>query len=157
MGVRQTGDDTMEVYINHWSFDAEDLANAGVFWVSMPWEIMYATERIVIDGRAEFSDTEAQAHGVPWLSLVDPDDVALVREYLASFLEEGTVPIHLEGMDPEYYADRYRAAISWIDEYGHAFVDSGPFVLASLDNEAGTAVLSAFRDESYPYPLGDMV
>ena len=154
VGVRPTGDDTMEVYINYWSFDADDLADAGVFWVSMPWEIFYAMERIVIDDRAEFSDTEAQAHGVPWLSLVDPDDVALVREYLTSFLEEGTVPAYMEGMDPEYYADRYRAAISWIDEYGHAFVNNGPFMLASLDNEAGTAVLSAFRDESYPYPQG---
>ena len=154
VGVRQTGDDTMEVYINHWSFDADELANAGVHWLVLPWEVSYAMERIVIDGRAKFSDTEAQAHGVPWLSLIDPADTALMREYLASFLEEGTVPAYLEGMDPEYYMDRYRAAISWIDEYGHAVVDNGPFMLESLDQEAGIAVLSAFRDESYPYPKG---
>ena len=154
VGIRQTGDNTMEVYMDYWTFDADELAGAGVYWTGTPWEIFYAMERIVLDGRAEFSGSEATAHGVPWLSLIDPDDTALVREYLASFLEEGAVPISLVGMDAEYYEDRYRAAISWIDGHGHAYIGNGPFTLTSIDTEAGTATLSAFRDESYPYPKG---
>ena len=140
--------------MDYWTFDADELAGAGVHWTGTPWEIFYAMERIVLDGRAEFSGSEATAHGVPWLSLIDPDDTALVREYLASFLEEGAVPVSLAGMDAKYYEDRYRAAISWIDEHGHAYVGNGPFTLASIDADAGTATLSAFRDESYPYPKG---
>ena len=154
VGIRQTGENTMEVYMDYWTFDADELASAGVYWTGTPWEIFYAMERIVLDGRAEFSGSEATAHGVPWLSLIDPDDTALVREYLASFLEEGAVPVSLAGMDTKYYEDRYRAAISWIDERGHAYIGNGPFTLASIDAEAGTATLSAFRDESYPYPKG---
>ena len=154
VGIRQTGDNTMEVYLDHWTFDADELAGAGVYWAGTPWEIFYAMERIVLDGRAEFSGSEATAHGVPWLSLIDSHDTALVREYLASSLEEGAVPISLTGMDAEYYQDRYEAAISWIDEHGHAYINNGPFTLASIDAGAGTATLSAFRDESYPYPKG---
>lgn len=154
VGVRQTGPDSMDVYINYWHFDQSSLASSGLAWLSIPWEIHFATERIVVDDLAKFSDTDAQASGVPWLSLIDPDDTALIREYLASFLEEGVVPKPLEGMDPEYYEDRYRAAIDWIDKYGHAYIGTGPFMLESHDEEAGTAVLKAFRDESYPLPKG---
>ena len=154
VGIRQVDADTMEVYLDYWTFDVDELASSGVFWVSIPWEIFYATEQMVIDGKAEFSDTDALAHDVPWLSLLDAADTATIREYLVSFLDEGEAPPALEGMDSEYYADRYRAAISWIDEHGHAFVDNGPFMLKSYDDQAGTAVLEAFRDESYPYPVG---
>lgn len=154
VGIRHIDDDTMEVYINYWVFDTDDLASAGVHWTGTPWEIYYAMERIVLDGRAEFSGSAAVAHNVPWLSLIDTNDAALVREYLASFLEDAAVPVSLAGMDTRYYEDRYQAAISWIDEHNHAYVDNGPFMLASIDNEAGTATLSAFRDESYPYSKG---
>ena len=154
VGVRPTGPDSMETYINYWHFDQSSLASAGSTWLSTPWEINFATERMVIDDKAKFSDTDAQAAGAPWLSLIDPDQTALIREYLVSFLDEGVVPKALEGMDPEYYEERYRAAIAWIDEYGHAYIGNGPFFLASHDEEAGTAVLKAFRDESYPLSKG---
>ena len=133
VGVQQTGPDSMDVYTNYWHFDQSSLADSGVIWPSIPWEIYFATERMVVADLARFSDTDAQAGGVPWLSLIDPDDTALIREYLASFLEEGVVPRPPEGMDPEYYEDRYRAAIDWIDEHGHAYVGTGLFMLESYD------------------------
>ena len=154
VGVRQTGPASLDVYINYWHFDPSSLASSGSTWLSIPWEIYFATERIVTDDLAKFSDTDAQASGVPWLSLIDPDHTELIREYLVTFLEEGTIPKPLAGLDPEYYEDRYRAAIAWIDEYGHAYIGTGPFMLESHDEEAGTAVLKAFRDESYPLPQG---
>ena len=154
VGVRPVGEDSMVVYLNYWTFDESDLASTGVQWLSIPWEIFYASERAVADGRVAFSQTQAQAQNVPWLSLIDPEDTAVIREYLATFLEEGTVPPFLQDADPGYHEARYEAAISWIDEYGHAYVDNGPFMLVSHDDEAGKAVLAAFQDPSYPYPQG---
>lgn len=154
VGARPTGDDTMDVYINYWHYEPTALASAGAWWVSMPWEIMYAMEGVVIDGDTKFSDTDALTNDVSWLSLLDSDDVSLIRAKLASFLEEGSVPKPLEGMDSEYYTARYQAAISWIDQYGHAYIDNGPFSLASYDDESGIAVLTAFRDDTYPFTKG---
>ena len=53
-------------------------------------------------GLVKFSNSGAQARGVPWLSMQDPSDAALVRDYLVTFLEEGTIPEPLKGSDPEY-------------------------------------------------------
>lgn len=154
VGVKQVDDDTIDVYIDYWHFSPTALSSAGVWWLSVPWEILYAMENVVSSGQAKFSDTDALANEVSWLSVLDTDDVALIRAQLVSFLEEGSVPKSLEGMDPEYYSARYQAAISWIDRYGHAAIDNGPFMLESHDEEAGIAVLTAFRDETYPYSKG---
>ena len=154
VGIRPTSDTSAEVYINYWHVDPDMLAGSGIQWTGTPWELFYAMEQVVIDGHAEFSNTEAQANEVSWLSLIDADDTALVREYLASFLENESIPVSLTGMPSSYYTDRYEAAISWIDQNGHALIDNGPFVLVSHDDASGTAVLAAFRDDSYPYPQG---
>lgn len=152
VGIRPIGDDSMEAYTTFWHADPDTLAGSRIIWTSIPWEILYAAERMVLDGKAAFSDTDALAGEVPWLSLIDADDAVIIREYLVSFLEEGAVPTPISGMDDEYYMERYRAAISWIDEHNHAYVGDGPFMLLSHDAEK--AVLQAFRDESYPYPQG---
>lgn len=154
VGARPTSNDAMEVYIDYWHYEPIALASAGVWWVDTPWEILYAMEGVVTDGQARFSDTDALTNEVPWLSMVDSDDVALIRDKLVSFLEEGSVPKPLEGMDSEYYHARYQAAISWIDQYGHAFISNGPFSLTEYDDESGVAVLTAFRDETYPFTKG---
>ena len=144
VGVKPIGEDSMVVYLDYWTFDTAELGSAGVWWPSIPWEIFHAAERAVMDNRTAYSQADALAMNVTWLSLINPGDAALVREYLVTLMEEDAPPFLFDA-GPEYHTQRYQAAISWIDEHNHALVDNGPFMLLSHDDEAGEAVLAAFR------------
>ena len=154
VAIRHLDDDTVEVYIDYWHFDEDLIGSTGVRWTHVPWEIFFAMEEIVRDGRAAFSHTASDGNNIGWLSQIDPADTALIREYLAGFVEAGTVPPAIAGQDGAYYIERYLAAIDWIDEYGHAIVSHGPFFLLSYDDAEGVVFLRAFTDDTYPYQAG---
>ncbi|MGH9910505.1 MAG: ABC transporter substrate-binding protein, partial [Nitrososphaerales archaeon] len=69
-GIRFLSDDKVEVYIDFWHFDKGEIADYIGAWSSMPWEIIAAMEKVVIDGNAAFSKAEADSKNVDWLSLI---------------------------------------------------------------------------------------
>ncbi len=156
IGIRQLDDNTVEVYVNYWHFDESEIADWGGIWVTQPWEVMYAMEQAVIDGKAAFSRTESQAKSVNWFSLIIPRDAAIIREYLQEFSESGKIPKSLETYEnpPEYYASRYSAATKWIEEKNHAIISNGPFYLDGYSPEARTITIKSFDDPGYPFGAG---
>lgn len=154
VALRPLDEDTVEVYVNYWHFDESDIADWGGVWVTMPWEIMYAMEQAVVDGKASFSRTDAQAKSINWLSLIVPRDASLIKQYLEQFIVEKQVPTALEGTDWQYCESRYLAAIEWIKEKNHAVISNGPFYLQSYSPEARTITIKAFVSENYPFAAG---
>jgi peptide/nickel transport system substrate-binding protein len=144
----------VEVYVNYWHFDESDIAEWGGVWVTMPWEIMYAMEQAVVDGKASFSRTDAQAKSLNWLSLIVPRDASLIKQYLEQFVVDKQVPTALKGSDWQYYESRYSAAIGWIKEKNHAVISNGPFYLQSYSPETRTITIKAFVSENYPFAAG---
>lgn len=154
VAIRQLDDDTLEVYVNYWHFDEDEIGTTATRWTSTPWEIFFAMEQIVKDDKGAFSSTESTSKSVPWLSVIDSDDVILIRAYLEHFANYAITPKAITGLDNSYYTDRYLASIKWIDQHGHAEIGHGSFYLSSYNDKDGIALIREFRDDSYPYKVG---
>ncbi|MEM2100947.1 MAG: ABC transporter substrate-binding protein [Candidatus Nitrosocaldus sp.] len=154
-GVRFIDDDTVEVYVDYWHFDPNYIADYASIWTSMPWEIYAAMEKVVTDGKAAFSRSQANARNIPWLSLIIADDARLVKDALTQLRSSNIIPVALKDRVSVSDANaRYSASIGWIDAKKHAMISNGPFYLESYNPEARTIVIKAFRDASYPFEQG---
>ncbi len=152
-GIRVTSPTSVEVYVDYWHFDDTEIASEAIVWSSIPWEIYAAMEQVVLDGDAAFSNANAVANGVPWISLLDRGDSGLVKAALDGFAADGTVPAGLHG-NPTSPGARYAASSGWIDAKGNAVISNGPFYLDGYDPDAKTLVANAFDDSSYPLKPG---
>lgn len=169
-GIRPAGPDTVEVYVDYWHFDEGQIAQWASPGVSMPWEMIAAMEGVVTDGKASFSRSGAASKGIGWLSVIVPNDSAMIRDELESMRDAGHVPAALADAQPlaglvgdpdggggdgqHYFQSRYDSAISWIDDMGHAMVGNGPFYLDSYSPESRSIRLISFGDETYPFERG---
>jgi len=156
IGVKIIDDDTIEVYVNYWHFDENEISDWASLWSPMPWEIFSAMEKAVIDGKTSFSRSGAVSKSVNWLSLIVPNDAKVIQQYLENFKESEYVPVSLEYFsDPEiYFESRYDASIDWIEENNHAVISNGPFYLERYSPESRTISIKAFADDSYPFDSG---
>lgn len=156
VAMRQLDGDTVEVFVNYWHFDDSDIAEWGGIWVSMPWEISYAMEQAVLDGRVSFSRTDAQAKNISWLSLIVPRDALVIKQYLEEFrsLKKTPPALALDSLPWEYYESRYAAAVDWIAQKNHAVISNGPFYLEGYSPEARLITIRAFDSSSYPFLAG---
>jgi peptide/nickel transport system substrate-binding protein len=156
VGIRPVSDHTVEVYVNYWHFDESEIASWAGMWPVVPWEIMYAMEQVVLDGKASFSRTDAQAKNLNWLSLIIPRDAAVIKETLDEFLVSKKNPPALSAFEnsQQYYDTRYAAAANWIKEKNHAVISNGPFYLDNYSPDARTITIKAFNDDSYPFKAG---
>ncbi|MXX20303.1 MAG: ABC transporter substrate-binding protein [Cenarchaeum sp. SB0665_bin_23] len=148
-GIRVIDDDTLEVYVDYWHFDEGEMADWAVLGLPMPWEIYHAMEQAVIDGKTAFSRSAATAKEVSWLSVLIPDDAAILLEYLEEFHENDVVPTAISNMDS--YTERYDAAISWIKEHNHAVISNGPYMVQGYSPEARTITIQQFGSDEYPF------
>ncbi len=156
VGVRVIDKDTIEVYQNYWHFDEAEIADSAGVWASMPWEIMFAMEKSVTDGKAAFSRSNAIGNDIEWLSLLVPDDANMIKSNLEEFKQANFVPPALTTFesDPSYYDSRYDSTISWIAQKNHAIISNGPFYLENYSPEARTITIHAFDDPTYPFKAG---
>ncbi|HJT10583.1 MAG TPA: ABC transporter substrate-binding protein [Candidatus Nitrosotalea sp.] len=155
IGVRVVDDDTIEVYQDYWHFDKNEIADSAQVWPSTPWEIMYAMEKSVVDGKLAFSRSDGISKNIDWLSLLVPRDAQMMRSNLEEFKTENQIPVALEGLANSSYCDlRYNASMSWIDKHGNAMISNGPFYLDSYLPEASKISLKSFNDVTYPFGVG---
>jgi peptide/nickel transport system substrate-binding protein len=156
VGMRPIDDHTVEVYVNYWHFDDSEIAEWASVWPVIPWEITAAMEKIVLDGKASFSRTDAQAKNLNWLSLIVPRDASLVKETLREFQKTKYLPAALLPFDntSQYYDSRYESAIKWIENKNHAIISNGPFYLENYSPEARAITVRSFDDPMYPFEAG---
>jgi peptide/nickel transport system substrate-binding protein len=154
-GIRFLSDDKVESYIDFWHFDNKEIAGAGAVWAGEPWEITAASERLVIAGKFAFSRTDSTSKGLDWLSLIIPSHANAIKDELQKMKAENYIPHALRGIvDIEEAKKRYDASIDWIAHQNNAIIGNGPFYLDSYNPSGGVITLKAFRDPSYPFPLG---
>ncbi len=150
-GIRVIDQDTMEVYVDYWHFDGGEIAHWASIEMPMPWEIYHAMEGAVLDGQTQFSRPAATSKNTGWLSVLIPDDAAIIREHLAGFLEGGEAPAALSGTTEADHLQRYESAIAWIDTYGHAVISNGPYVMQGYAPELRIITIREFVDDAYPF------
>lgn len=154
-GIRVVDDHTIEVYTDHWDRDPDRIVRLATVWTDIPWDLFAAMEAAVMDGRAAFEVDDAQGRGVSWLSMLDPDDTALLRGYLEDFARDGHVPVQVRyaGNGTEYALSRYGSTVSWMDENGHSVIGNGPYRLDAYWPENGTLRAVSFVDDDDAYPF----
>ncbi|HEV2192514.1 MAG TPA: ABC transporter substrate-binding protein [Nitrosopumilaceae archaeon] len=156
IGIRVIDKNTIEVYQDYWHFDEGEIADSAGVFPSMPWEIFYAMEKSVTDGKVAFSRSETVSKNVDWLSLLVPNDANMIKSSLEDFSKSNSIPVALAGFDKnsQYYSDRYSASVSWIEKHNHAIISNGPFYLDSYSPEARIITIKAFDDPTYPFGTG---
>jgi len=156
IGVEPIDDDTIDVYVNYWHFDDNEIADWASLWSSVPWEITSAMEKAVTDGKLSFSRSGATSKNVNWLSLILPNDARIIQGYLDEFKEKKYIPESLKNFETnqKYFDDRYAASSDWIKKYNHAVISNGPFYLKEYSPEARTITVKTFEDEMYPFKVG---
>ncbi|MEM3463840.1 MAG: ABC transporter substrate-binding protein [Candidatus Bathyarchaeia archaeon] len=166
-GFRVVGNE-LEVYLDYWHFDPAYIADyADVIGGDppmghYPWEVLAAMDKVVFeDQTAAYSQSAANARGVPWLSLVLSDHAQLVKAAIEELQTASFLPTNVFNVSGTVYANsteanaRYNAAISWFNDKGHMVISDGPFYLNVFDPAAQYAEIVAFRDPTYPFSKGD--
>jgi len=156
IGINQIDDDTIEVYVDYWHFDENEIAEWAALWSPVPWEITTAMEKAVIDGKVSFSRSGATNKNVNWLSLIVPKDAEIIKENLQGYKTDKFIPNSLKQNEREqkYYENRYDSSIKWIEKNNHAVISNGPFYLESYIPESRTITVKTFEDISYPFKMG---
>lgn len=157
IGIKPIDEDTIDVYVNYWHFDEDEIADWAAIWSPMPWEITAAMEQAVIDGKMSFSRSGATNKNVSWISLIIPNDAKMIQSYLNEFSEKKYIPKSLESFETDfnYFDNRYTASSEWVKAHNHAVISNGPFYLSAYSPESRTIIVNAFDDETYPFKLGD--
>lgn len=154
-GSRYVTPNNIESYIDIWHYDEKEIAGSGAFFATEPWEILAASERIVMDGRLAYSRSEAQAKGVEWYDPIVREHADMIKAELQTMKNEQFVPPALRDIiTVEDAIKRYDASISWIENHGHAIIRNGAFYLENFNVAGGTITINAFRDSSYPFEVG---
>jgi peptide/nickel transport system substrate-binding protein len=154
-GLRYIAPDKIESYVDIWHYDEKEIADSGVFFANEPWEILAASERIVMDGGLAYSRSEAQAKGIGWYDPLVREHAEMIKAELQEMKNEQFVPPALKNVITVQDAlKRYDASISWIENHGHAIISNGPFYLDNFNAAGGTITINAFRDASYPFEMG---
>jgi peptide/nickel transport system substrate-binding protein len=155
-GINQIDSDTIEVYVDYWHFDENEIAEWAALWSPVPWEITASMEKAVTDGKVSFSRSGATAKSVNWLSLIVPKDAEIIKENLEEYQNKKIIPDSLKQSENtrQYYENRYDSSIKWIEENNHAVISNGPFYLESYSPESRTITVKTSEDESYPFKIG---
>ena len=156
IAINQIDDDTVEVYVNYWHFDENEIAEWASLWSPVPWEITAAMEKAVTDGKVSFSRSGATNKSINWLSLIVPNDAEIIKKYLQEYKDTKFIPNALSENQKQYqyFENRYNSSIKWIENNNHAVISNGPFYLETYSPESRTITVKAFEDNSYPHQVG---
>lgn len=165
VGIKFIDEDTIQVYTNYWFPDDAQIAAFSSIFPTIPWEVLYISETVVMAKAAGYSRAAARAIGKPWLDFVAPD--AGLPEMKANLTAWGGVTLPIAGNStagtPLPYFDsanrtaRYNALHSWVTDqaHDHFLVSNGPFYFDKTDRVALIDTVKAFRDSTYPFKPGD--
>ena len=156
VGIKPIDNDTIEVYTNYWHFDEGEIASWTSPWSSMPWEIMAAMEKTVVDGKSSFSRSESLTKNVSWLSLIIPNDARMIQSQLEDFKSSNFIPATLTDFEQitDFHIDRYQSSIDWIDQHEHAVISNGPFYLEGYSPDSRSISIKSFDSSGYPLQQG---
>ena len=156
VGIKPIDNDTIEVYTNYWHFDEGEIASWTSPWSSMPWEIMAAMEKTVVDGKSSFSRSESLTKNVSWLSLIIPNDARMIQSQLEEFKSSNFIPDALTDFQQitDFQIDRYQSSIDWINQHEHAVISNGPFYLEGYSPDSRSITIKSFDSSGYPLQQG---
>ena len=157
----------LEVYLNYWHFDEAYIGSTAVVaTVDIPLELILFHDYVAfVTKEMALSDTRSKSEGLPQLSLILPEHVALLKQHFetdfagAYDMYKGffTLPDGTTLMSQDEWNARIQAVLDWVNQYNLAWISQGPWKLVFFDKDAQRAEFEAFRDPSYPFGPTDWV
>lgn len=123
---------------------AGNINGAGI----VPWQLYYAMNQVVSNHQAAWSTSQAKKLGLPWLSLINPSDVANVKAALTA--GGTTIPpeiSQLQTLTGQNWVTSasagagFTAAVNFITTNGVAVIGDGPFYISSYSASTSPAFL----------------
>ena len=155
--IRVVDADTIEVFMDYFHPDVQQIAGTGSAFPCGPWELGELGARLVLDQNAVYKDADlATAPGAYWLDFTKGDSLPDLAAALTTYRTANERPPGMatypggEITAAEATA-RWTALADWVLARGHYWPSNGPFYLASLDVTNRQSVFRAFRT-GYPVP-----
>jgi len=156
LGIKVGSDGkSLTVYLNYWHFDKNEIAIFIDPWMTTPWHLIAAMERLYITGYGSWFRAESIARGNVWLNTLASAHAVQMRNVLINFNATNFVPDvftsgwNVTGLPPISSSEltaRYSGAIKFINTYNHAFYSNGMFKLTQYVPTV-SAKFEAFRED----------
>ncbi len=145
-------EDIVESYLDQWHYDNKEIAASAGVWAQEPWEIIAASERLVLSDDLSFSKSQSTTKSAEWLSLIIPEHANLIKKELIKMKNENFIPTPLKNIVSLKEAkNRYEASINWIEKHNHALISNGAFYLDRYNPSGRIIDIKLFNDSSYPF------
>jgi peptide/nickel transport system substrate-binding protein len=150
----------IETYSDNFYSDAELIAyNIGNWWPfylygEAPWESIAVGNIAVANKELAWGTGEADRNKVEWMSFIGGPSLAILAKDLDTAIANKTIPYEptmSAYLTPDEAVARYTALKAWYTARGHFWDGTGPYYLASVDLNAGSAVVKnnpAFVDKA---------
>ena len=149
--IKVIDSDTIEVYMDYWHADDQEIAGFGSSFPTAPWEVQEIATKLILDQVAANHDADAGTTGRIWLDLTKGDSLNYLGEALTAYMGSNWIP---PGMSADITAAeataRWAALDAWNTTYGHFWPSNGPFYLDLVDVTNRQTVMKAFRT-GYPF------
>lgn len=156
-GIRVVDSDTIEVYIDYWHADMQEIAAFGVFDVIAPWEVLELASQMLLNQTAVANDGDIAGTGRLWLDLTKGDSIPHIAYWLSQYkaanhIAPGMATYPGGSITTAEATARWAALESFEALNGHYWPSNGPFYLASVDTPNRQTI---FRADRVGYPLPD--
>ena len=170
VGLDVTSPTTLDVYLNFWHVDPQEIAGLAAFFPSYPWTVGELALQTMFDLETANNQQDAGATARPWVDLMKGDSLPFLQGDLDGTGCAGCTNANLKGangglghippgMDsallPAFariegdQSARWDALDAFVTAKGHYWPSNGPFVLEEVDLVGGQTIMVANRD--YPW------
>lgn len=150
-GLKVVDADTLEVYVDYWHVDPQEIAAVGSRFPSLPWEASEVAVKTLLDLETANNEEDAGTTARPWLDLTKGDSIGFLAADLGTLSTANHIPPAMgsEITSAEATA-RWTALNNWYTARGHFWPSQGPFYLETVDIANRQTIMKAFRD-GYPF------
>lgn len=149
-GIEIRNDTTLVLYTDFYSFDHAELAYILPPWTTIPWQLLFALERLYLNNEISWFLEEAKARNNIWLNLAEEEQATKINLVINNLVSNKIVPEPLrEGVilpiSLQESLSRYENSTNFINERKNSLISNGPFVLSYYLKDI-LLVLSANRE-----------
>ena len=166
IGVDIIDEDTLDVYIDFWHVDTQEIAAVGSVWCQLPWEATMTALQTILDQETANNEEDADSTGRPWLDLTKGDSLPFLEAdrltLMAANGGQGATPPDMNSALLPAFARitgdqsvRWNAFGAFVADKGHYWPASGPFVLDKVDIVNRQTIMVANRDYVWPADFWD--
>jgi peptide/nickel transport system substrate-binding protein len=124
----------------------------------LPWTVYAGMANLVANGKDVWSTSTSTEKNLPWLSIVNPTDVANLKTALSTYASSSYIPPEFASLQSltgttlitaSQAAAAYNDAVSFITQYGHADIGNGPFILSTYSPSTSPAYATFTRYSAF--------